>query len=680
MTELTQPLPLATGADLARAARRVTARQLALPGLAALAGVLYLVNLTVSGWANTYYALAAQAASQSWSALFFGSLDASGFITLDKPPLAVLPMAIAVKLLGLSSFSILLPQALLGIATVVVLYLTVRRSFGEGAAFVAGLVAALTPVAVLIFRYDNPDALLTFLLVSAAWALGRGLERGRLRWALLAATLVGLAFLTKYLQAYVVLPAFALTWLVCAPGSLPRRIGGLLASGLTVLVASGWWVALVELIPAGSRPYIGGSNSNSVLELIFGYDGLGRIFGNTAGGSSLSSAIDGLAGGAAAGRGGPSFSGTPGLLRLFNDQLGGQIAWLLPAALLALGVLLVAWRRAGRTDRRVAGAVLWGGWLVTHVAVFSFMSGIIHSYYAVVMAPAIGALVGAGAAELWRAYVRTPASSGVRLEGGPGRTLGSALGGRLAGPFLAVGLAIGGVTAWLLLDRTPGFAPGLGVGILALSVATGLVLAIPHDLLDRRAARLAAALGLVVILAGPAAYSAATMASGHSGGDPAAGPSGDGMAGGGDATADTALVSYLVDNQGAARWIVAVSGSQSAAAIQLAAGQPVMAMGGFTGSDPAPTLEQLRAYVASGELRYVLVGGRFGAGAGPGLGTPPSGGFGAGGFGPGGVGPGGAGGPDAGSASVSTWVASACTAVTIDGSSVAGLYDCAGAA
>jgi 4-amino-4-deoxy-L-arabinose transferase-like glycosyltransferase len=674
MTELTQPLPLSPATELARAARRIGLRQLALPGLAALASFLYLVNLTVSGWANTYYSLAAQAASQSWSALFFGSLDASNFITLDKPPLAILPMAVSVKLLGLSSLSILLPEALLGVGTVVVLYLAVRRSFGETAAFLAGLVAAITPVAVLIFRYDNPDALLTFLLVSAAWALGRGLDQGRIRWALLAATLVGLGFLTKNLQAYVVLPAFGLTWLLCAPGSLRRRIAGLLGSGLAVVAASGWWVAIVELIPAASRPYIGGSTMNSVLELIFGYDGLGRIFGNTPGGSALSSAVDGLAGGVA-GRGGPTFSGMPGLLRLFNDQLGGQVAWLLPAAFLGLGLLLVAFWRVGRTDRRLAGSVLWGGWLVTHAAVFSFMSGIIHSYYAVVMAPAIGALVGAAAAELWRRYA-SRADGTDRPDGVAGRALGR----RLAGPLLGLGIVASGVTAWFLLDRTPGFVPGLGFGILAVSAAAGLVIAIPHELLDRRVARAAAALGLVAALAGPAAYSAATMASAHSGGDPAAGPTGDGLAGGGELAADSSLVSYLVENQGPAHWIVAVSGSQSAAAIQLAAGQPVMAMGGFTGSDPAPTLEQLKAYVANGELRYLLVGGRMGGpvGAGPGLVTLPSGpGAGiqgaAGGFGPGG--------PDTGgSAAVLSWVASACTAVTIDGASVSGLYDCAGAA
>ena len=656
MTEMTQPLPLAGSAEPSAAgrlaaARSLTLEQLAMPAVALLAGVLYFVNLTVSGWANTYYALAAQAASQSWSALFFGSLDASGFITLDKPPLAILPMAISVKLLGLSSFAVLAPEALLGVGTALVLFLAVRRSFGVPAAFLAGLVAALAPVAVLIFRYDNPDALLTFLLVSGAWALGRGLEAGHLRWALLAAVFVGLAFLTKYLQAYLVLPAFALTWLLCAPVSLRRRIAGLLASLVTVLAASGWWVAIVELIPAGSRPYIGGSNGNSVLELIFGYDGLGRIFGSNPDGAALSSAVDGLAGGAAAGGGGPTFSGTPGLLRLFNDQLGGQIAWLIPAALIGLAAGLVLYRRARRTDPRLAGYVLWGGWLLTHAVVFSFMSGIIHSYYAVAMAPAVGALVGAGAWDLW---TRRSQSVTARIA-------------------LAAGIVGTGALAFVLLDRTAGFAPGLGFAILAIAIATGLVLALPAINLDRRVVRGAAALALVAVLAGPTAYSVATMVQAHGGGDPAAGPSGDGMAGNGFGSADSTVVDYLVANQGSARWIVAVNGSQSAAALQLAAQEPVMSMGGFTGGDPAPTLAQLKAYVASGRLRYVAVGGEA-------IGRGPNGEIG-GAFGRGGP-AGGFGGPNGGqgSGSVSSWVTSTCTAVTIGGATVSGLYDCAGAA
>jgi 4-amino-4-deoxy-L-arabinose transferase-like glycosyltransferase len=657
MTDLmAQPLvDLAPRSRGIRASLAISTDAVAMFALAASAGVLYLVNLTVSGFANTYYAMAAQAASQSWSALFFGALDSQGFITIDKPPLATWVMGVSVKLFGLSSWSILLPEALLGIGSVLVLYLAVRRSFGSTAALIAGALMAVTPVAVLIFRYDNPDALLTFLLVAAAWALGRGLEHGRLRWALLAASLVGAAFLTKYLQAFLVLPCFALVWLVSAPVSLRRRLVGLLAAAATVAVTSSWWVAIVELIPADSRPYIGGSTSNSPLELLLGYDGLGRIFGNQPAGSGLGSAVDGLAFGGGPGGGGPTFSGTPGILRLFNDQLGGQIAWLIPAALIALALGIALYVRAGRTDRRLAGYVLWGSWLAMHVAVFSFMSGIIHSYYTVILAPALAALVGGAAAELWRRRATDPR----------------------AGVILASGLLATGLTAFAILERTADFAPGLGYGILALSAAGALVLSIPAGLLSVPVTRIALAIATAAVLAGPLAYAADTMATAYAGGDPSAGPQaaasfggpGGNLAGGLGAAAatDQALVDYLVANQGSARWIVAASGSQVAAGIQLAAGLPVLTMGGFTGSDPAPTATELQALVASGQVRYVLLGGRPGGPGGP-----------AGGLGGGLRDFGGPGGSSV-TGDRTAWVAATCAPVSISGPNSSGLYDCSGA-
>lgn len=616
--------------------------------LAALAAAAYLLNLTVSGYANTYYALAAQAASQSWSAWFFGSLDSSGFITIDKPPLATWLLGLSVRVLGLSSWSILLPQALLGVGTVVVLYVAVRRSFGTTAGAIAGVVAALTPAAVLIFRYDNPDALLTFLLVTAAWALGRGLEAGRLRWALLAGALVGAGFLTKYLQAYLVLPVFALAWLVGAPVSLRRRVTGLLASAVVVLVASGWWVAIVELIPASARPYIGGSTNNSVLDLIFGYDGLGRIFGGDAGqGAGPGGAVLGGAGGPG---GGGGFGGDPGLFRLFNDQFGGQVAWLLPVAIGAVVIAAVLYRRAARTDRRVGGYVLWGGWLLVHLAVFSFMSGIIHPYYTVVLAPAIGALVGAVAVDLWQRR--------------------SFIAARAAGVALVLS---GAIVAWLLLERTPSFLPGLGIAILVVAALAAVLLVMPNRpgiIGARRLAPAGALLAAAALLAGPLAYDGVTMASALSGGDPAAGPAvatsvgpgggfggfgGDGGLGGfggpgGVASLDASVLDYLVRNRGDANWIVAVRGSQNAAAIQLATDAPVMSMGGFNGSDPAPTLDQLQSLISSGDLRFVLLGRAQQVGFG--LGTTD----------------------------VDAWVAASCSAVTVDGSTTTNLYDCAAAA
>ena len=626
-------------------------------GVVALAAVLYLWNLTVSGYANTYYSAAALAASKSWSAWFFGSFDASNFITVDKPPLSTMLMGLSVRLFGLSSWSVLAPQALAGVATVGLLFVAVKRSFGPAAALIAAIVMALTPAAVLIFRFNNPDALLTLLFVVAAWALLRSLDRGSFRWMGLAASCVGLAFLTKYLQAYLVLPGFALVFGFSANTTFRRRLMGLVVALAAVLVTSGWWVAIVEMIPAGSKPFIGGSTTGSALDLIFGYDGLGRIFGSSGPGGG--------------GLGGGGFSGDVGLFRLFNDQLFGEIAWFIPLALVCLVAGLWKRRWASRTDAGLAGYLLWGSWFVVMVIVFSYMSGVIHSYYAVALAPAIAALVGAGLVDLWGARLR------IWLGG------------------VAVGLACLG-TAWFgstLLDRTPSFYPGLGTAAIVLAGLALLALvatSLPRfagSVAVKRMAVGAAAVGVCAALLAPAAYALDTTGTAYGGGDPHPGPgttsglggNGGGLPGGGNfgggdggqilvfpqiagvtlplgngsapgSAGDSALYSYLVANRGSATWIVAINSAQDAGNIELATGLPVMAMGGFTGSDPAPTLDQLKSYIASGKLRFVLA----------------SGGGGGGGFGGG------------DSSDRTTWVTSTCKAVNYGGS--ASLYDCAGAA
>jgi 4-amino-4-deoxy-L-arabinose transferase-like glycosyltransferase len=592
--------------------RSITVAGVAQLGVAALAAILYVVNLTVSEFANTYYSAAALAASQSWSAWLFGSIDSANFITVDKPPLATMAMGLSVRLFGLSSWSVLLPEALMGVGTVILLMAIVRRTFGSWAAVIAGLVAVLTPAAVLIFRYNNPDALLTLLLVAAAYAFVRSLERGSIRWVFIAAVLVGLAFNTKYLQAWLVLPAFATVWTIAAPGGIRRRVVGLVVALMGVLIASGWWVLVMELLPVSARPFVGGSTNNTALDLVFGYDGLGRIFGGSGGPPG-------------GGGGGGGFSGAPGLLRLFNTQLGGQIGWLLPLSGVGLAVGLWARRHAARTDPRRAAYLMWGLWLAVHAVVFSFMSGIIHSYYVVAMAPAVGALVGGGIVELWAIRGRNPRRP-------------------WAGLVLAAGIVGSAALDVVLLVRTPDFAPGLAIAVAAVGLATAIVVALPAGLVHRTVQVGAVALAVAVLLAGPAAYAVDTMATAYGGGDPAAGPQvastggpgGGGFAGapnrgiiagvlpdgfadggggvGGDAVS-SALTEYLVANRGNATWIVAVPSANQAGSIELATGLPVMAMGGFTGSDPAPTLAQLQSMVASGQLRYVMVGGR---GGGPG--------------------------------------------------------------
>ena len=355
-------------------------------GLLAATALLYLWALSASGWANDFYSAAAQAASVSWKAFFFGSSDASNFITVDKPPAALWVMGLSARLFGVNSWSLLVPQALMGVATVALLYATVRRWFGPAAGLLAGAVTALTPVATLIFRFNNPDALLVLLLVAAAYAVVRALEDGATRWLVLAGALVGFGFLAKQLQTLLVVPAFALVYLAAAPGSLGRRLGQLVAAGAAMVASAGWWVAIVELTPASMRPYIGGSQTNSILELTFGYNGFGRLTGNETGSVG----------------GGPGGGwGQTGWGRMFGAEVGGQVAWLLPAALVLLAAGLWLTRRAPRTNRARAAFALWGGWLVVTGLVFSFMQGIFHAYYAVALAPAVGALVGMGATGLW---------------------------------------------------------------------------------------------------------------------------------------------------------------------------------------------------------------------------------------------------------------------------------------
>src|SRR4029453_14104754 len=338
------------------------------------------------------------------------------------------------------------------------------------------------PVATLIFRFNNPDALLVLLLVAGAYACVRALEGGSTGWLVLAGVLIGLGFLAKQLQTLLVVPAFALVYLAAAPGSLARRLGQLLAAGAAMIAAAGWWVAIVELWPASSRPYIGGSQTNSILELTFGYNGFGRLTGNETGSG----------GGAPGGPGGGGW-GPTGWARMFGAEVGGQIAWLLPAALLLLAAGLWLTRRTPRTNRARAAFALWGGWLVVTGLVFSFMQGIFHAYYTVALAPAVGALVGMGATGLWEVR-RHP----------------------LLRWWLAGTVAVTAVWSYALLRRPPDSPPGLAPLVLVggLGVA-GLIGGLPWEARlraswagpgGRRAAIAVAVAGLLVVLAGPAAY------------------------------------------------------------------------------------------------------------------------------------------------------------------------------
>ncbi len=395
--------------------------------------VLYLWGL--SGWANSFYSAAAQAGSQNWEAFFFGSSDAGNSITVDKPPASIWVMAASVRLFGLNSWSILVPQALMGVASVWVLYLAVSRYVGKPAGLLAGAILATTPAATLMFRFNNPDALLVLLLVVATYCVLRALEHERLRWIVLAAVAVGFAFLTKSLQAFLVLPGFALAILIYSR----RRVAMVLWAAASLIVAGGWWLLTVELVPESARPYIGGSQTNSALELILGYNGLGRLTGDEAGSV-----------GGGAGAGGTGMWGSPSWHRMFDADWAGQIAWLLPAAFAAI---VITWVVSKQRMHRVA-TVVWGGWLVVTWAVFSFSQGIIHQYYAVALAPAIAALVATAITLLWRARAYVGLAV---LLGGSALYAGTLL-LRAGYDLLAWPVLVVGVLAALLLgfgDLTP---------------------------------------------------------------------------------------------------------------------------------------------------------------------------------------------------------------------------------
>ncbi|MFB1297609.1 ArnT family glycosyltransferase [Mycobacterium sp. pW049] len=560
----------------------------ALFALLAATGLLYLWGLGSSGWANTYYAAAAQAGTQDWKALLFGSLDAGNAITVDKPPAALWVMALSGRLFGFSPFTMLLPQALMGVAAVGVLFAAVRRVSGPGAGLLAGIALAVTPVAALMFRYNNPDALLVLLLVVAAYLMVRAIQTGGTRWVVLVGVALGFAFLTKLLQAFLVMPGLALAFLVAAPIGMWQRIGRLLVGALTMVVTAGAFLAMVSLWPADSRPYIGGSTDNSLLQLALGYNGIQRVLGD-----------EELPGGHSMPGGGSNlfFGGDPGIGRLFGASMGAEASWLLPAALIGLVAGLWFTRRAPRTGAVRASLLLWGGWVLVTGVVFSFMDGIIHPYYTVALAPAIAALVGLTVAELWRgrAYVAPRA-------------------------VLATMSAVTGTWAFILLARTPDWQPWLRWVVLVGSIAVAAVIAVGVHRLGRVTAAVAAS-ALLLGGAAPAAYAIETAMAAQHGPVAMSGPARSdaapgafgGPGGPGASVSDNTELQDLVravDN----RWAAASIGSMTAGDLELETGASVMAIGGFTGSDNSPTLQQFQNYVADGQVRYFIAGGHRGPG------------------------------------------------------------------
>ncbi|MFD5479054.1 ArnT family glycosyltransferase [Streptomyces hawaiiensis] len=656
----------------------------ALLAILALAAVLYSWNLSGSGL-NSFYSAAVLSGTESWKAWFFGSLDAGNFLTVDKPPLALMVMGLSCRVFGYGTWQMMAPMIVAALATIWILHSSVKRVFGHAAAAVAALVLALTPITVAINRDNNPDTLLVFLMVAGAALALRATRDGRLLPLLGSAACFGLAFNTKMLQGYIALPAVFVVYLYAAKPAVVKRLVHLLLAAVVLAVSSFWWAAAVSLVPASERPYIGGSTDGTAWNLIMGYNGLGRILGG-----------EGNGGG---GGGGGGFSGTAGLGRMFNDVLGGQISWLIPFAGIALVGGLVLCGRAARTDLTRAALVLWGGWTVLHYLTFALAEGTMHPYYTTALAPGIAALCTGGGVLLLRAF---------RAD-------------RRWVWVLPLALGVTAVWAAVLLRRASGWNSWLWPAVLvvmALAVVGLFVFRSGTSGPRLRLLAVSVAAAVVAAVAGPAAYAWSVPSSGASGGmggtNPTAGPTtgsgfggggggrglpggssdgpgggsrqgGDAQAGGGMPSggqsgqsgqsgqapegsgspggtppngggtssegdsgtggqpggtgsqpggtgggpgsgmgggASSELIAYLKKHQDGAEWLLAVSSSQGAAQLILSSGEPVISMWGWSGSDRAMTLAKLKELVKKGELHYVQLGG--GRGGGPGGGSTVS--------------------------------------------------------
>nr|WP_229742499.1 glycosyltransferase family 39 protein [Gordonia jinhuaensis] len=608
--------------NLPTAPHAATARDRILLGVLLIGtAILYLVNITANGNANTFYAGAAWAGSRNWEALLFGSVDPSNFITVDKPPVSQWIMGLSGQLFGYSSAAMLIPEALMGVATVALMYAMVTRIGGRTAGLIAGTALAVTPVAALMFRFNNPDAAMVLLMTAAAYCTVRATASASARWLALAGAALGFAFLAKMLEGLMVLPALGLVYLIPAPSGLGKRIRDLLLSTVAMVAAAGWYVLLTLWWPASSRPYLAGSTDNNFMNLVLGYNGLARIEGHTGAhggtGGDFSARMSELTrenpGLAQHFSGGEMFGAKPGITRLFTGEFGAEISFFLPMALIAFVLLLVLRARAPRTDAVRAGAILFGMWLLVDSIVLSYMNGTTHPYYSLAIAPPIAGLVGLGVTQCWAAR-----SSTVGWK---------ALTGRLG---LSTLVLAGGAWSFVLLDREAVWQSWLRWVILIGAVVVAVLLAAPGRV-GRGVALGAAALGVLLTAAAPAAFAINGDTVAHTGGSPSiipktsgahpsAGTSGSrretaafgGMSGGfgggrggfGSTSYPAAVVALVQSSH--TRWSAAVDRTEAASGLELAARVPVMGVGGFS-DDPAPSLAQFQKYVADKDIGYYVM-------------------------------------------------------------------------
>lgn len=561
----------------------------ALTALLVLTTLLYTLGLDINGWANSYYSAAVMAGSQDWTAFFYGSSDPGNAITVDKPPVSLWVMSITVRLFGLNSWSLLVPQALMGVLTVFVMYKLVRMRFGAATGLLAATLMAVTPVSTVMFRYNNPDALLILLMVGIAFSALKSIDREQPKWIVLAGALVGAGFLTKQLQIGLILPALIVTYLVFARTTWPKRFIHLTLAGFAAIVVSGSWLLAVQLSDSTERPFIGGSRNNSAIELALGYNGLGRLTGEDAS-RTLSGPTATLA-----------QNPDPGFHRFLQPQLSGQFGWFIPFAV--VGLAITVWYLCKRHNLKATNALLLFSsiWFVTATTVVAYMSGILHPYYSLTSVPPMCCLASIGLIFLTRRHRQrwSRAITAVTLAGSLVVAFITAVRSTVDFPFLPLVIAmVGGLTlAFQLLPPPTQFISRVSFWSLTAT-----------------------------LLLGPVLWSINTAASPHVGAGVIAGPSILGVRS--DHPARNHLSPDLPDSvavvmfgdtlppdivrraRDAAEhltWAAATVGSETAANLQLDSGRAVLPVGGFDGTDPYPTLEDFQLWVNEGRVGALVL-------------------------------------------------------------------------
>jgi len=656
-------------------------------GTLLIAAVLNMYGIWKDQYANAYYTSAVTSMLQSFHNFFFASFDPGGFVTVDKPPVAFWIQTMFAYVFGVHGWSVILPQALAGVGSVLLIYLLVKPSFGKTAARLAALVAACTPIAAAVSRTNNVDSLLVFTLLAATWMLFKAVKTQKWTWSIAAFGMIGVGFNIKMLQAYMVLPAFYLLYLLAFKVNWKKKLGILAASTVAMLIVSLSWPLIVDTIPVANRPYIGSSQTNSVLELAFGYNGIARLTGQGGAGGGNKAGTGGgmppslseqkqddggqMSGGSrempqgfepgqngtpgqmpagdgrnsggnpGAGGGGMFNTGTAGPLRLFQSQLSGQISWLLPFALLGAFGLLMGIRRKQPLTNKQKESLFWLAWLLPIMGFFS-VAGFFHQYYLIMLAPPIAALTGAGWVELYNFNRNREGWKQWLLPAG-----------------------ILGTTAfelYILLPYKTQIGLGLPIAVGVMGIAISLILCIliirpskiesisPTEVspvesvqqpqsLRPKIHRAAAVAGMLVLLVAPLFWAATPIIYGGNSMLPAAGPTssanGMGMPGGGQGqtpgqtpdttrdttqertqtqapggqskdSVDTELLAYLTNNNTGEKYLFATTNAGTAEAYIIKTGKAVMAMGGFSGSDPILTVDKLQQMVANKEVKYFL--------------------------------------------------------------------------